>query len=536
MVKTALKRLKNWGNKRSAIWAITFILISIFFAVIVPANSQALNEKSSYETWLDYGLNDLASSAATQLNGPGSKNSGDATSGSLYENRGAVGQLAMLSDTFYQTQPASFIVWAQDQYYQMQGATSFTAMAADPNPNDSSIYAPKTGADILAPIMGLWQMSRNLVYAFLIIILIIIAFLIMLRRPLGGQEMVTVVNSIPGIILTIVLVSFSYALCGLFIDGIFLGSNVVYNILIGSPNAPGYNLKNANINKENTFANPSGDQIPLTNALQPDDPQMSIWQIFQLAGTNVCNRVSMLSNATGAKAETNCAYKYLVPAAAQNQPIGMVLAKVIDGLDSTGVTNGLIELILALAVFNTAFKLFFLLLNDYLTLSFYPIVAPFIFLGAAMPGQAMKTIDGFVKTLGAASLNFIVIYACFLMLVVFGHTAVDSNTKLGDSVKDASQVQWVPPLLGYSQKQIFDATTLNNNGVNIITSLLVFGLYMAIPNVTEMIKKFLEVSSPFAELSETGKQITEVSKRAVGLVGMGSQLLGGKGLFGGGGH
>ncbi len=541
MIKTALKRISNKINKRTIIWISTFVLISIFFAAVVPATPQAVetSEASAYRVWSIYGVDDLSHGVAANLTGDAdwSQTQVDVSTDpvqALYNNYGAVGQLAKISDSFYQTQPASFIVWAQDQYYQIQGGASFTALAAEANPNDSAVYAPGIGYNILQPVQGLWQVSRNLVYGVLIIILILIAFLILLRRPLGGQEMVTVVNSMPGIVLTIILVTFSYAICGLFIDGIFIGSNVAYNLLIGGEDSPGYNLKLEKVNKVDIFANPGSDEIPLTQALQPDDPQMSIWHVFNLGGSNVCNRVT--SSATGATGETKCSYAYLVPATAQNNIIGMALAKVVETLDATGITNGLIELILALAVFQTAFKLFFILLNDYLTLSFYPIVAPIVFLGTAMPGQAMKTIDGFVKTLGAASLNFIVIYACFLLLVVFGHTAVDSNNQLADPIKNAGQIKWVPPLLGYSQKQIYDSSTLNNNGANIITSLLVFGLYMAIPNVTEMIKKFLEVSSPFTELAKTGKDITDVSKKAMGLVGMGTQMLGGKGWFGGGGN
>jgi hypothetical protein len=543
MIKTALKKFSKKFSRHVAVWVITFVLLSIFFAAVVPANSQAAtnsNENASpFRVWGGYAVSDLSYAIAGTIKGDGSNSVASGNSSTaMYDNNGAVGQLAKISDSFYQSQPASFIVWAQDQYYQMQGATSFTAMAAtaDENPNDTAVYAPGIGFEILRPVMGMWTISRNLVYGVLIVIMIVIAFLILLRRPLGGQEMVTVINSMPGIVLTIVMVTFSYAICGLFIDGIFIGSNVAYNFLIGGPNAPGQGLQNEKIIKEDVYAKPTGDTIPLTNALQPDDPQMSIWQVFSLGGSNVCNRLSLISGATGAKAQTQCAYSYLVPASAQNQPIGMALEKVLEALDSTGITNGLIELILALAVFQTAFKLFFLLLNDYLTLSFYPIIAPFIFLGMAMPGQTMKTIDGFVKTLGASALNFIVIYACFLLLVVFGHTAVDSGNNLGESVQKVGQIQWVPPLLGYSRKQIFDATTLNNNGANIVTSLLVFGLYMAIPNVTDMIKKFLEVNSPFAELAKTGKDITDVSKKAMGYVGMGAQMISGNNWFGGGGH
>jgi hypothetical protein len=441
---------------------------------------------------------------------------------------GAVFEVAKLSDTLYQMQPASFIVWAQDQYYQVREGVSFTALAADPQ--DTTYYSPGIGYNILQPVLGLWQWSRNIVYGFYIIILIAIAFLILLRQPMGGQEIVTIANSIPSVIISMVLVTFSYALCGLFIDAIYLGSNVVYNFLFTSQGAPGYELVNPSagdaiqVPKWTIHGVNNSDTTDIKNVLQPDDPQMSIWNIFSLTKVNVCNTLN---------SPTKCSFSYLVPKAAQNNIIGQTIATVLSLADQVNVGNALIELILALAVFQTAFKLFFILLNNYLVLSFYPVIAPFIFLGAALPSNTNKTLNDFFKTLGGASLSFIVLYALFLLLVIFGYSAADSSTQLGGAFNQAGQIKWVPPLLGYTEEQIFGATTINNNGYNVITSLLVFGLYMATPNVLEMVKKFLEVNSPFQALSQTSKDITDVGKKAVGTVSTITSLLSGRGgLFG----
>jgi hypothetical protein len=141
-------------------------------------------------------------------------------------------------------------------------------------------------------------------------------------------------------------------------------------------------------------------------------------------------------------------------------------------------------------------------------------------------------LNDFFKTLGGASLTFIVLYAMFLLLVIFGYSAAGSDTQLSSAFSQAGQIKWTPPLLGYTQGQIFDATTINNNGKNIVTSLLVFGLYMATPTVLEMVKKFLEVNSPFQDISRTGKDITEVGKKAMGTVSTITSLLSGKaGIF-----
>lgn len=527
---------------------ITFTLATLFLISIAPlhvmgaGSTSSTRDKSPLDVYtLNYSegkwdgwMDTVVKSMSEYITGPKE----DTTIGSTSYNQinlpyvaegGAVFEIARVTDTLYEMQPASFIVWAQDQYYQVREGVSFTTLAADPQ--DSSVYAPGIGYNVLQPVLGLWQWSRNIVYGFYIIILIAIAFLILLRQPMGGQEIVTIANSIPSVIISMVLVTFSYALCGLFIDAIYLGSNVVYNFLFTSEGSPGYELVNHNdgegpqVPKWSEFGENTSDTADLKNVLQPDDPQMSIWNIFSMTTVNVCNTWN---------SPTRCSFEYLVPKAAQNNLIGQGIAIVLNLADNAklGIGNALIELILALAVFQTAFKLFFTLLNNYLILSFYPIIAPFIFLGAALPSNTNKTLNDFFKTLGGASLTFIVLYAMFLLLVIFGYSAAGSDTQLSSAFSQAGQIKWTPPLLGYTQEQIFDATTINNNGKNIVTSLLVFGLYMATPTVLEMVKKFLEVNSPFQDISRTGKDITEVGKKAMGTVSTITSLLSGKaGIF-----
>jgi hypothetical protein len=332
-----------------------------------------------------------------------------------------------------------------------------------------------------------------------------------------------------------VLVTFSYALCGLFIDAIYIGSNVVYNFLFNSPGAPGYELVSKPLDDQvqvptwktwTVAGRTSGESVPISQVLQPDDPQMSVWSIFSLTNVNVCKMTT---------SDRQCSLSFLVPVAAKNNFIGVAIEAVMNLTENNivgTVSNGLIELILSLATFQTAFKLFFTLLNNYLTLSFYPIIAPFIFLGAALPSQTGKTIGNFFKTLGNAALSFIVLYALFLLLIIFGYSAVDSTSSLGQSFNQAGQIQWVPPLLGYTEEQIFDGTTFNNNGANMITSLLVFGLFMATPNILAQVKKFLDVANPFQEVARTGSDISQVSKRALGTVGQGVKIIkGAAGIF-----
>jgi hypothetical protein len=256
---------------------------------------------------------------------------------------------------------------------------------------------------------------------------------------------------------------------------------------------------------------------------------------MNLSGAGICGNLDTNLTPSGNSTLSPCNFSFIVPKEANSNFLGGVINSIIKATASPlgqGAESVLIELILALAMFQTALKLFFSILNSYLTLSLYPIVAPFVFLGAALPNNLNKTLDGFFKTLGAATLNLVVIYACFLLLVIFGQSAAGSTTNgLSDGINQAGQIKWIPPLLGYNTKQISDANSLQNNGANIITSIMIFGLYMAIPNISEMIKKFLEVSSPFQQLAQTKGDMLNVGKQAIGVVGTGVKAVTGP-LFG----
>ncbi len=99
-----------------------------------------------------------------------------------------------------------------------------------------SAYAATTGTgfDSLSPIMNLWIAFRNLVYFFFIAIFIILGFGIMLRVHMDPRTVMTISNQLPGIIVAILLVTFSFAISGLLIDlmwtSIYVTSNVITSV------------------------------------------------------------------------------------------------------------------------------------------------------------------------------------------------------------------------------------------------------------------------------------------------------------------
>ena len=77
-------------------------------------------------------------------------------------------------------------------------------------------------------IISLWNRVLNISYLIFVIVMITAGFMIMFRHKLGGQTMVTIGNVLPGVIVSLILATFSFALAGLIIDlGGFFTSIIV---------------------------------------------------------------------------------------------------------------------------------------------------------------------------------------------------------------------------------------------------------------------------------------------------------------------
>jgi len=91
----------------------------------------------------------------------------------------------------------------------------------------------------LNPILDIWKVTRNISYAVLVIVVLVMAFMIMFRVKISPQAVITVQSALPKVVIAIILVTFSYAIAGLIIDlmYVFIGiiSLMVSQILASSP-------------------------------------------------------------------------------------------------------------------------------------------------------------------------------------------------------------------------------------------------------------------------------------------------------------
>lgn len=84
------------------------------------------------------------------------------------------------------------------------------------------VYAQGIGFSGLSPLLPLWRAFRNIAYGFLILIMVVIGFMVLFRMKIDPRTVISVQNSLPRIILTLIIITFSYAIVGLLIDAMYL--------------------------------------------------------------------------------------------------------------------------------------------------------------------------------------------------------------------------------------------------------------------------------------------------------------------------
>lgn len=121
--------------------------------------------------------------------------------------------------------------------------TTTTALAM-PVPMDSTTYLASLNpfAEVRATagtselegskiVLNIWKKVRDGSYILLVVATVIIGFMIMLRIPTGPRTAVTVQNSLPKIAIALLLITFSFLIGGLMIDGTRIIGNLLQSFL-----------------------------------------------------------------------------------------------------------------------------------------------------------------------------------------------------------------------------------------------------------------------------------------------------------------
>lgn len=293
------------------------------------------------------------------------------------------------------------------------------------------VYAQGIGFSSLDPILNLWKVFRNVAYFFFIIIFVIIGFMIMLRKRISGQAAVTAQQAIPSVIISLILVTFSYAIAGFMIDLMY----VAMFLIIGLFNGISF-----------------GGQITGDNIIN--------FNILQLIGFFFHSNI----NSQALDLNYNLVTQIL-ESAAGTENLATYVSSVVGGLTLT--------IVLAVAVLIGAVRLFFELLKSYAAIILYVVAAPLLLMFGAIPGK-----DVFWPWLKGIIGNLVAFPAVLLMLIIYIEFTGRSGGTGNVVVSGASNGGFMPPfLLG------------NGTAGNLMGPLLGLAIILGLPDIIKEIKK-----------------------------------------------
>lgn len=339
----------------------------------------------------------------------------------------------------YATPPADLALWIRD-----------TGQTLGFLPKQA--YAQGVGFSGLAPLLPIWKAFRNIAYLLLAVVMIIIGFMVMLRKKIDPKTVVTVQNALPRIVITLLLITFSYAIVGLMIDIMYLSMIVLISILIS--------ISNGILGADTATTYVSG----------------SFWTVIgtMLEGTFRATDDILAVMGPWASISSN------VAAVAS----GAVIALIAGALTPAAVLAGLavpilLIVILGFAVLFGVMRLLVMLISSYVSIIISLIFAPLQLLVNAFPGNT--SVESWFKNLFA---NFMVFpLTAVLLLVGRMLTSIEQNP-FGSSVGVGNTPPlWGPPLL-------------SPGGSHGMAGIIGLGLLFAIPSVVGSIKESLK-AKPF---------------------------------------
>lgn len=336
----------------------------------------------------------------------------------FFQNNNALASTGNMIASLYGSPPASGVVYFAQQIEKINPVKPAYAQFTG------------TGYGALSPIQGLWTAIRNISYIGFVIVFIVIGFMIMFRSKVSPQTVATVQDSIPRIVIALILVTFSYAIVGLIIDFMFLFLNVTMK---GLETAGVINFGTA----ENAIFKHS-----IIGAITGG------WKDLVI---ETAKAINSLINGVG---------------------IGGTIVNIVT-FGSIGMISGLIVGVAALFIM---FKILFMLLMAYVSIVIMTIFAPFLLLFQALPGNNGAT--GWLKQIVANVAVFPVVALMLIFAGVFAHIGSFGFGGASTTI-NAKNIGQFPLIAGG-----IDTDT--------VSRLIGFGFLFMIPSVAGMIKEKLK--------------------------------------------
>ncbi len=310
----------------------------------------------------------------------------------------------------------------------------------------TSAYAAQDDGMNLLRVTGvepIWEIMRNIAYAAFVIVIIAAGFMIMFRSKIGGQMSVNIMNTIPNVIVGLILVTFSFAIAGFILDLGRLFTLMIGNYLSGALHA----------------ANPSFEVIYFGGPIEMT--RSAFGDIFKTApGISVGGTAGPLG--LGGIAAAVLA---LLGAAAAALPAALIGAAIAL----------LVFIVIAAIALFAGFRLFFTLVTLYLRIILDLILGPLYILMGSLPGK-QGSIMAWLKRLLSNSISYPFIFFMLNVVRFLGYS-IGNNTGV--------HTQTVIDFMNGS-------AVSSNTGTALNVFIVIFGYYLA-AGAPDIVKDIMQV-------------------------------------------
>lgn len=311
------------------------------------------------------------------------------------QNKGAIGQTTDIMAMFYDNPPASTYAYVSDL---MANAGIIPV---------KKVYAQGIGFTGLLPLLSLWKASRNLAYGIIIIVMIAIGFMIIFRAKIDPKTVISVQAALPKIVLTLILITFSYPIAGFMIDMMYVVCGIIITLMAEAAKSAG----------GGAISWGGWGAADITDASKQQTEFFTqgwiklIGSVFNVGMIPAFIQQFFVSSTTNTVAGLGIGALGVV--------VGLMLTGITGGLAFTGI-SGILILIIFLGLLFTFIRLTMLLLNSYIQLLISVILGPLLLLQEAIPGQSAfaQWIQNIIANLVVFPATIAVIYFSWIITAV----------------------------------------------------------------------------------------------------------------------
>lgn len=359
------------------------------------------------------------------------------------------------------------------------GSDMYVADLIKHAPFTPSAYAQGIGFEALTPVLEIWKVFRDLTYVLFVLIFVIIGFMIMFRAKLNGNVVVTVESALPNLIVTLLLITFSYAIAGLLIDVMYLVLYLVVRVFESLIVTNG----------------PTLTQIAFTNS------------IFDTGFSLIFNS----SNGGSPSTVQNAASAVSTVAQGFFESFGVAGWVNKIGSDLLGIVGALV---FALAIFFAIVRTFFKLLEAYIGFILGVIFAPFQLIAGALTGKS--TFGDWINNLLANLAVFPLVVVMIFLAMALGGSGADGVGYKADNLGNISS-GFTPPLV----------TLRSSNSGQIayaFQAIISIGILMLLPEALKMTKDAFKSKGPLDQYMPSIIKGVETGLPLGSRVGLGGAL------------